>query len=86
MPKRWNNLTSGGTASVVPSSFPTPFKAWPCAGLWHFMEHDMTEAQPTPVPIPVFDMAKWEADRAREAQIDAEILPKNKAALFDALS
>lgn len=46
----------------------------------------MTDTNTAPPPAPTFDYAKWEAERAREAELIARVLPQNKAALFDVLA
>jgi len=50
------------------------------------LEFDMTDTNPAPSPAPSFDYAKWEAERAREAELNAQVLSQNKAALFDVLA
>ena len=46
----------------------------------------MTDTNPAPPPAPTFDYAKWEAERAREADLTAQVVSQNKAALFDVLA
>lgn len=41
---------------------------------------------PSPTPVPAFDLAAWQDRQAREAELAAQVLPRNKAVLFDALA
>jgi len=45
----------------------------------------MTDIPPLNL-VPVFDLPAWELRQAREAELAAQVLPHNKAALFDALA
>ena len=82
---RRNKQTTCGAASAVPPSLSNHSIQGRshCAGLSHFWRNVMTEIQPIPGSSPDFDA--WAANDQQRKQLSDELLPVNKAALFEAL-
>jgi hypothetical protein len=64
-------------------SFHSPASA---LGPLHFRSFDMTDIALAPIQAPTSDFADWAKIEALRAELAAQILPRNKEALFEALA